>query len=63
MLSRVTLRIAVVELRPVTVQPKVPVMFELGETMSIIGQTVPALRVELRIGWQDWSNEMETDKL
>ena len=52
-LSRVTLRVAVVEFRSVTVQPKVPVMFELGETMAIIGQTMPVLRVEPRIGWQD----------
>jgi len=62
-LSRVTLRLAVVALRPMTVQPKVPVMLKLGETRAIIGQTVPAPNVELRIGWQDWSNEMETDKL
>ena len=53
MLSRVTFRIAVVELRPMTVQPNVPVMLKVGEAMAIIGQTIPALKVELRIGWQD----------
>jgi hypothetical protein len=63
MLSRVTFRIVVVELRPVTLQPNVPVMLKVGESMAIIGQTIPALKVELRIGWQDWANERETDKL
>jgi hypothetical protein len=52
-MSRVTLRLTVVALRPVTVQPKVPLMLKLGEIMAIMGQTVPALTVELRIGWQD----------
>ena len=49
-MSRVTLRVAVVEFRSVTIQPKVPLMLRLGE---IIGQTIPALRVELRKGAQD----------
>ena len=52
-MSRVTLRVAVVEFRSVTIQPKVPLMLRLGEIIAIIGQTIPALRVELRIGAQD----------
>jgi len=52
-MSRVTLRVAVVEFRSVTTQPKVPLMLRLGEIIAIIGQTIPALRVELRVGAQD----------
>ena len=52
-MSRVTLRVAVVAFRSVTVHPKVPLMVRLGKIISIIGQTVPALRVEPRIGAQD----------
>jgi len=52
-MSRVTLRVAVVAFRSGTVHPKVPLMMRLGEISAIIGQTIPALRVELRIGAQD----------
>ena len=50
---RVTLRVAVVAFRSVMVHPKVPFMMRLGEIIVIIGQTIPALRVEVRIGAQD----------
>jgi len=62
-MSRVTLRVAVVAFRSVTVHPKVPSMVRLGEIIAIIGQTIPALRVELRIGAQDCRTETETDRL
>jgi len=52
-MSRVTLRVAVVAFRSVTVHPKVPLMMRLGEIMATIGHKVPALRVEVRIGSQD----------
>ena len=60
---RVTLRVAVVAFRSVTVHPKVPLMMRLGEIIVIIGQTIPALRVEVRIGSQDLRTEIETDRL
>jgi len=50
---RLTLRVAVLEFRSVTVHPKVPLMIRLGEIITIIGQTIPGLRIELRIGAQD----------
>ncbi len=62
-MSRVTLRVAVVAFRSVTVHPKVPFMVRLGEIITIIGQTIPALRVEPRIRAQDWRIEIETDRL
>jgi hypothetical protein len=52
-MSLVTLRSAVVEFRLVTVQIKVPLMLKLGGSMAIIGQTIPPLRAELRMGTQD----------
>ena len=48
-ISRVTLRFAVVEFRSAMVQPKVPLMLSPGE-MAIMGHTIPALKVEPRIG-------------
>ena len=62
-MSRVTLRVAVVALKSVTAQPRVPFRFRLGWIIAIIGQTMPALRAEPRTGPQDWRNEMETDRL
>jgi hypothetical protein len=53
LMFRVTLRVAVVAFRSVTVHPKVPLMIRLGEIIAIIGHTIPALRVELRKGAQD----------
>jgi hypothetical protein len=50
--SRVTLRSTVVAFRLVAIQPKVPLMLRLVGIMAIMGQTIPALRVELRIGIQ-----------
>jgi len=38
-------------------------MVRLGEIITIIGQTIPALRVEPRIRAQDWRIEIETDRL
>jgi hypothetical protein len=52
-MSRVTLRVAVVAFRSVTAQPRVPLRLRLGEIMAIMGQTIPGLRAEIRIGWQD----------
>jgi hypothetical protein len=52
-MSLVTLRSAVVEFRLVTVQIRVPLMLKLGGSMAIMGQTIPLLRAELRIGTQD----------
>ena len=52
-MSRVTLRSAVVAFRLVTVQAKVPLMLKLSGTIASMGQTIPALRVELRTGAQD----------
>ena len=62
-MSRVTLRVAVAEFRSVTVHPKVPLIIRLGETIATIGQTITALRVEVRIGAQDCRTEIETDRL
>ena len=39
--------------RSVTVHPKVQLMMRLGEIVAIMGHTIPALRVEPRIGAQD----------
>ncbi len=61
--SRVTLRLAVVVFRSVTVHPKVPLMLKLVGNIATMGHAIPVLRVELRICSQDWGNEMEMDRL
>jgi hypothetical protein len=62
-MSRVTLRVAVVAFRSVTAQPRVPFRLRPGWIIAIIGQTMPVLRAEPITGPQDWRNEIETDRL
>src|SRR5207247_9660073 len=41
-MSGVTLRVAVVEFRAVTIQRKVPLVVRLGESIAVLGHVMPA---------------------
>ena len=53
LMSLVTLRSAVVAFRLLTVQPRVPLILRVCGITAVMGQTIPALSAELRIGAQD----------